>query len=151
MKNSKRKSVKSNVEKIRDVKPKKAKGKTKKDSPPFESKYHFRRYKIYENGKRHPKLIVGEVEDDNGKNLKYMSLTSKVKKGTKAKRKNIELQVNPNINAKADKNGIVPKSYLRREVKTDIEENFEKQEMKDYKLSSIDTEKIENYLKQKER
>lgn len=138
MKNSKRKSVKSNVEKIRNVKPKKAKGKTKKDSPPFESKYHFRRYKIYENGKRHPKLIVGEVVEDGKEKYEFMGLTESKKSGTHS-----------TMPIKNPKEKDTREANIRKELRKDKKTNFSGV-LQNYNIASAEDEaKIDAYLNKK--
>ncbi|MBQ8749667.1 MAG: hypothetical protein IJZ29_04305 [Clostridia bacterium] len=65
----KRKENKKNYEKVGTAK--------KKSKSPL---FTFRKYKKIENGKRHPKLIVGEIVENKQSKFEYMSLTSKKKK-----------------------------------------------------------------------
>lgn len=138
MKNSKRKSVKSNIEKIRDVKPKRAKRKTKKENAPFKSKYHFRRYKIYENGKRHPKLIVGEIVECGKEKYEFMGLTESKKSGT-----------HTNIPIENPKEKDIRKANIRKELRKDKKTNFSGV-LQNYNIASAEDEaKIDAYLNKK--
>ncbi len=95
--------------------------------------FTFRRYKKKESGKRHPKLIVDEFQNDYG----YMGLTESQKKGKH--HYNIPLSNNPKKNDKRP-------AYLRKDVRYDKKDNFGAI-LEDYNLSEKDKKYIIEYVK----
>lgn len=94
----------------------------------------FRRYKKKEGGSkksRHPKLIVEENDTDYG----FMGLTKDSHSGHHA---NIPLKKNP-------QKGNPRKAYIRKELRYDNKDNFEKEILSDYKLSAEDKKIVLEY------
>lgn len=96
----------------------------------------FRRYKKKEGGSkksRHPKLIVEESNTEYG----FMGLTKDSHTGHHA---NIPLKKNPQKNNKNQ-------SYIRKELRYDKKDSFEKEILSDYKLSAEDKKIVLDYYK----
>ena len=103
------------------------------------SLFKFRRYKKLEGGKgkkaKHPKLIVEKTETEYG----FMGMTEEAKSGH-----------HKNMPIKNPKKGDKRKSYLRKELRYDIQENFE-EILKNYKLSEKDKKAVIEFIEKKRK
>ena len=130
------KQKKSNIEKVRDIKPKKRK------QYEYSTKYIFKRYKFKERGERHPKLITDTITQNGVEKHVFMGLTESEYSGH---HKNIEIK-NPNTN---NSNKKQVRSYLRKEQRIDNINNFS--EIKNYYLHKEDEAKVDDYVNKKKK
>lgn len=135
------KKRKSNVEKIKSIQKKKQA--TKK--PAYSTKYFFKRYKKFEKGKRHPKLITATIVENGAKKHVFMGLTESSLAGH---HKNIEIS-NPEITNSKQKTNKRNSSFLRKEQRVDYVSNFEP--LNNYFLHKKDEFKVDLYLHKKKK
>lgn len=134
MQNSKKSKQKAKPQKKTATKKPPEKTTKTKQSKKESSTFKFRRYKRKEGKEktaRHPKLIVGENDDE----FEFMGLTEDSHCGHHS---NIKLDKNP-------KKGDKRQAYIRKEIRRDKKSQF--YEILDkYNLSDIDKQKIIEYI-----